>query len=94
MTVIDVDRSLERLGTLGVPPSLALIDDAVVDGTARRRSDAAAGPGLMGFAALLALAVGVAGGGIFAGSPAAAEPLSPLTQGSALAPSTLLDIRG
>jgi hypothetical protein len=93
MTVADIDQSLQRLGALAVPPSLALIDDAVLDGAARRRSEAAANPRLMGFAALLALVVGVAGGGTFAGGPAAAEPLFPLTQANALAPSTLLDIR-
>jgi hypothetical protein len=93
MPVIDIDQSLEQLGAMAVPPSLALIDDTVLDGVARRRSDAAANPKLMGFAALLALVVGVAGGGAFGGSPAAAEQLSPLTQANALAPSTLLDIR-
>ena len=58
----DLDQALRRLGTLPAPSGLATIDDAVLAGLAASRREAAAGSRLMGFAAALALVVGVAGG--------------------------------
>lgn len=92
MLVPDIDQVLHRLGTLPVPSGLAEIDDAVFAGLARSRSEAAAAPRLMGFAAALALVVGLAGGGLAGSKPATAQPLSPFTPDNPLAPSTLLDV--
>lgn len=88
----DIDQALHRLGALPVPPGLAEIDDAVFTGLARNRREAAAAPRLMGFAAALALVVGLAGGGIAGSEPASAQPLSPFAPDNPLAPSTLLDV--
>ena len=88
----DLDQALRRLGTLPAPSGLATIDDAVLAGLAASRREAAAGSRLMGFAAALALVVGVAGGGLAGGGPAPAQPHSPLSPDKPPAPSTLLDV--
>lgn len=87
----DIDQALHRLGALPVPPGLAEIDDAVFAGLARSHREAAVAPRLMGFAAGLALVVGLAGGGLAGSEPATAQPLSPFAPDNPLAPSTLLD---
>ncbi len=84
----DLDQALRRLGTLPAPSGLATIDDAVLAGLAASRREAAAGSRLMGFAAALALVVGVLAGG----EPATAQPISPFAPDNPLAPSTLLDV--
>lgn len=88
----DLDQALRRLGTFPAPSGLATIDDAVLAGLAASRREAAAGSRLMGFAAALALVVGVAGGGLAGGEPATAQPISPFAPDNPLAPSTLLDV--
>lgn len=88
----DIDQTLHRLGALPVPSGLAEIDDAVFAGLVRSRREAAAAPRLMGFAAALALAVGMAGGGFAGSEPATAQPMSPFAPDNPLAPSTLLDV--
>lgn len=88
----DLDQALRRLATLPAPSGLATIDDKVLAGVAASRREAAAGSRLTGFAAALALAVGIAGGGLAGGDPATAQPLSPFAPDNLLAPSTLLDV--
>lgn len=88
----DLDQALHRLGALPVPSTLAAIDDAVFAGLARSRREAAVGPRLMGFAAVFALALGMAGGGLVGGEPAVAQPMSPFAPDNPLAPSTLLAV--
>lgn len=92
MLVPDIDLALHRLGALPVPPGLTAIDDAVFAGLARSRREAAAAPRLLGYAAALALVVGLAGGGLAGSEPAVAQPLSPFAPDNPLAPSTLLDV--
>ena len=88
----DIDQALHRLGAMPVPADLAEIDDAVFAGLARRRREAAVTPRMMGFAVALALAVGMAGGGLAGSEPAAAQSMSPFAPDNPLAPSTLLDV--
>ncbi|KRA81247.1 hypothetical protein [Altererythrobacter sp. Root672] len=88
----DLDLSLRRLSEMPVPPGLDTIDDAVFAGLVRVRQDAVSGRRLMGIAAAFALVLGVAGGGLAGGTPAAAHPLSPFAADNALAPSTLLAV--
>lgn len=92
LSVPDLDQTLHRLGALPVPSTLAGIDDAVFAGLAQNRREAAAGPRLMGFAAALALVLGLASGGLVGGEPAAAQPMSPFAPENPLAPSTLLAV--
>ncbi|WP_231736521.1 MULTISPECIES: hypothetical protein [Sphingobium] len=88
----DLDQALHRLGALPVPSKLAAIDDAVFVGLAQSRREAVAAPRLLGFAAALALVLGVAGGGLVGGEPAVAQPMSPFVPNNPLAPSTLLAV--
>lgn len=88
----DLDLTLRRLGDLPVPANLPGIDDAVLAGLAERRIEAAGASRLMSLAAAFALLLGVVGGGLFGGDPAAAQPLSPFSPDNPLAPSTLLDV--
>ena len=88
----DLDQALRCLATLPAPSGLATIDDAVLAGLAASRREAAAGSRQMGFAAALALVVGVAGGELAGGEPATAQPISPFAPDNPLAPSTLLDV--
>ena len=55
----DLDQALRCLAALPAPSELATIDDAVLAGLAASRREAAAGSRLMGFAAALALVVGL-----------------------------------
>lgn len=87
-----LDDMLVSLARMPVP-ELASFDDAVMAGLARRRQEAALVPRLMGMAATLALGLGIAGGSISGSAPASAQPASPFAFATALAPSTLLDIR-
>ena len=89
----DIDLALARLGQAPVPAGLAAIDDAVLTGLTRRRQELALAPRLMGLAGTLALGLGIAGGSIATSDPASAQSLSPFAASTALAPSTLLDVR-
>lgn len=89
----DIDNLLTKLGSAQVPAELSAIDDAVFAGVAKRRREMALAPRLMGIAATLALGVGIIGGSLSGPAPASAQEISPFTSSSALAPSTLLDIR-
>ena len=88
----DLDRALGRLGTLPVPDRLAEIDGAVLAGLEQQQREAAAAPRMLGMAAGLALALGVAGGGMVGGDQALAGSLTPFSSDNPLAPSTLLDV--
>lgn len=88
----NLDDMLVSLARMPVP-ELAPLDDAVMAGLARRRQEAILAPRLMGLAASLALGLGIAGGSISGSSPASAQPGTPAAFSTALAPSTLLDIR-
>jgi hypothetical protein len=92
MPVPDLDYTLQRLGEAPIPSDLAMIDDAVIAGLARRRRDAATAPRLMGVAAGIALALGMASGGLSVSEPVAAQTLSPFAPDNPLAPSTLLAV--
>lgn len=91
--MIEVDQSLRRLASLAIPPSLASIDDAVLDGVSSRHSEIASSRRMVGMAGAVALFAGIAGGGLAAGRPDGSDTLSPFAQTHALAPSTLLDFR-
>lgn len=83
----DLDRALARLADVPAPTAL---DDMEARVLARIGARPIARTGLhVGMVAAAALVIGVAGGGVPA---TASEPvsLSPLTDGSPLAPSTLL----
>ena len=88
----DIDQTLYRLGALPVPSGLAEIDAAVFAGLARSRQEAAAAPRLMGFAAAVALVMGMVGGVVSSSEPAIAQPISPFAPDNPLAPSTLLAV--
>lgn len=88
----NLDQTLRRIGDLPVPAGLAGIDDAVLAGFAARRLEVAGASRMMSLAAAFALLLGVAGGGLFGGSPVAAQPMSAFSPDNALAPSTLLDV--
>jgi len=91
-SVPDLDLTLRRLGEMPVPPGLAAMDDAVLAGVDRARQDAAGGTLLMGATVAVALALGVAGGGLAGTAPVSARTLSPFAPDNALAPSTLLAV--
>jgi hypothetical protein len=91
--VTDIDQMLRRLSAVPVHPGLATIDDSVLAGLAASRREAAVGSRLMGFAAALALVVGLASGGLIGAEPALAQPISPFVLDTSLTPSTLLDVR-
>ncbi|QNA86651.1 hypothetical protein G4G27_23730 [Sphingomonas sp. So64.6b] len=87
----DIDAMLARLRDAPAHPGLAMIDAAVFDELAAR----AAPPPPLGarafsVAAVMALAVGIAGAAL-PGAPANVTPISPFGAPSALAPSTLLE---
>ncbi|PZN92884.1 MAG: hypothetical protein DCF31_14595 [Alphaproteobacteria bacterium] len=88
----DLDRALQRLQSLPVPARLATLEGDVLAriGAERDAASLTTVP-VLGFAALVALAVGVAGAAL-PGTPAEASPasLSAVGAGVPLAPSTLL----
>ena len=89
----DIDNLLAKIGSAPVPVELSAIDDAVFAGVAKRQRETVLAPRLMGIAATLALGVGIVGGTLSGPAPALAQEISPFTSSSALAPSTLLEIR-
>ena len=88
----DLDHALRRLADHPAPSALATIDDTVLAELATRRRETAAGSRLTGFAAALALLVGMVSGSLTGGEAAVAEPASPFAINNPLAPSTLLDV--
>lgn len=89
----DIELALRRLGTLPVPGGLTSLDEPVLAAVARDRAEAAAAPRLLGLAAIVAVAIGFAGGGLPMARPTEQAQLwSPFAPASALAPSTLLDV--
>ena len=87
-----LDDTLADLARMPVP-ELTSLDGAVMAGLARRRQEAAAAPRLMGFAAAVALVMGMVGGVVSSSEPAVAQPISPFAPDNPLAPSTLLAVR-
>lgn len=88
----DLDRALQRLQSLPVPLRLAALEVEVLTRIAAERDAASLTTApVLGLAALLALAVGVAGAAL-PGTAAEAAPasLSAFGPGVTLAPSTLL----
>ena len=88
----DLDHALRRLGELPVPSGLAEIDDEVFAGVQRKREEQLVSRRLMAATAAVALSVGIVGGGMLGTTTASAQPLSPFSPDSPLAPSTLLDL--
>lgn len=89
----DIEFALQRLSALPVPSGLTSLDEPVLAAVARNRAEAAAAPRLMGVAAILAVALGFAGGGLSTARPTEQVQLwSPFAPANALAPSTLLDV--
>ncbi|MGH6617841.1 hypothetical protein [Sphingomonas sp.] len=85
----DIDAILARLRDAPVHPGLATIDAAVFDELAARAAAPPLSARAFGVAAVMALAIGIAGAAL-PGTSARAAPISPLGAPSALAPSTLL----
>lgn len=88
----DLDALLARLRDEPPPQALAAIDGTVLDELARLRAMPVIGASALSLAAALAMAFGVFST-VVRGQSAAAAPLSPLGGASALAPSSLLDVR-
>ena len=87
----DIDAMLARLRESPVHPGLAMIDASVLAELATcEKAPAPLGTRAFGMAAIMALAIGVAGSA-FPGAPATAAVL-PVGVSSALAPSTLLGV--
>lgn len=86
----DIEAALGRLRAMPVPPGLAAIDCAVLDGIARRGATPRPLPGsFFGVTAAAALAIGVAGS-LLPAAPARIASAAPFGAAPALAPSTLL----
>ena len=87
----DIDAMLARLRDAPVHSGLAMIDAAVFDElAARAEAPPPLGAKAFSAAAVMALAVGIAGAAL-PGAPASVNPISPFGAPSALAPSTLLE---
>lgn len=84
----DIDRALARLAGAPAPEAIEGLEGRVLAQIRARPTARQAGIG-MGVVAVVALAIGMAGGGPPA-TARAVSPLSPLGGSSALAPSTLL----
>lgn len=86
----DLDKAFMKLRSLPVPPRLATLEAGVMAGIDAERRAAAipTGPAL-GLAAIVALAVGMAGAIVPTG-PLPATPAPTFGTGTDLAPSTLL----
>jgi hypothetical protein len=85
----DIDTLLSRLKDMPLDPRLGAIDDAILDGLARRaRSQVSLRAAAM--VALLSLGIGL-GGSVVPSQPVRAATIFPLGAPAALAPSTLLD---
>ena len=86
----DIEPLLARLQTLPLDPRLALIDDAVMAGLARR-SLSHLSVSAMAMVSVLSLGIGLAGA-LAPAQPAHASTIFPLGAPAALAPSTLLNV--
>lgn len=88
-----MDDELRILNAAEMPAALDALDARVLNALAARRRESVSLRRTMLVAALVSLGGGVAAGSIFVPGAVAASPLTPLVPGSALAPSTLLDVR-
>ena len=88
-----MDEELRILDRVDLPAALAALDDRIMGALALRRREAAAMPRMMALAAFISLAGGVFAGSAISQPAVAASPLAPFGPASALAPSTLLDVR-
>lgn len=87
-----IDEMLDGLRTASLPTRLMTIDDAVLLQLSERRANA--GPlsgGMIGFAIIAAMGMGLVSAVVPGTSAEAAPSLSPFGAPAALAPSTLLD---
>lgn len=85
----DIDAMLARLRETPVHPDLAALDAAVLDELAARAESPPLSARAFSMAAVMALAVGIAGSAL-PGTAARTAPISPFGAPPALAPSTLL----
>ncbi len=91
----DLDHLLDRLAHETPDASLVGLEDEVLRGVARRREEARAMTPVRAASVGLALAVGVAAGGMAAATTgAAAQRLDTFSSSAHLAPSTLLEGAG
>lgn len=88
-----MDEQLRILSSAPLPEALGTIDDRIFSALAGRRHEAAAMRRMMALAAFVSLGGGIFAGGVIARPAVAASPLTPFGPVSALAPSTLLDVR-
>jgi hypothetical protein len=82
-----MDEELRILDRVDLPAALDALDDRIMGALA------AAMPRMMALAAFISLAGGVFAGSAISQPAVAASPLAPFGPASALAPSTLLDVR-
>lgn len=85
-----MDDMLKRMGKAAPPAALGRIDDAVMAAWIAEQRDRATQSRILSVAALVALALGFAGGSLSSAPAQASPPLTPFAS-SALAPSSLLD---
>lgn len=85
---MDIDDTIMRLRAAPVHPRLAALDGATLAKVAGERANDIRRS--IAFASLLALSVGVAGGGLPTEPAAARNPLTPFGAASPLMPSALL----
>lgn len=86
----DLDRALQQMRTLPVPPRLASLEsDVLMRVDAERNASALTTGPALSLAAVLALGIGI-GAAILPGGTAEAAQASPFAAGANLAPSTLL----
>lgn len=88
-----MDEELRILNRIALPAALDALDDRVLGLLAVRRRESAANGRLMALAAFVSLGGGVVAGSAFPEPAVAASPIGPFGPASALAPSTLLDVR-
>ena len=88
-----MDEELRILNRIALPPALDSLDDRVLGALPARRRETAALGRLMALAAVASLGGGVIAGSAFPDPAVAASPISPFGPASALAPSTLLDVK-
>jgi hypothetical protein len=87
-----IDDMLDGLRMAPLPTRLMTIDDAVLSQLSERRAGAAPlSGGMIGFAIVAAMGMGLAGAVVPGTLPEASPSLSPFGASAALAPSTLLD---
>lgn len=88
-----MDKELRIFNRIDLPAALDALDDRIMGALAIRRREAVATRRLMALAAFVSLGGGMVVGSAVSQPAVAASPLSPFGPPSALAPSTLLDVR-